>query len=352
MSGDRRRPTIRDVAALAGVDASLVSRVLNDNPKASASPATRERIRDAANQLGYQPSVVARGLRMARTWTLGLLLPNLTNPVYAEIARAAERRAREHGFGLVFGTHVEGEEEATFARALQEGRVDGLLAASGTLGDAFIKRFAESGRRPVVMVNRRVRGAYPSVTVDDAAGVALAVRHLAALGHTAIAGIFGTSPVETIRRRRTSFTATGAREGVRTLPVDSAGLDLASGRDAALELFDRHPDVTAVFASTFAIGVGTMRATRERGIAIPADLSVVAFHDSELADYLSPPLSAVRLPVEEMAQRAVDLLIEVIGGGEPRSIVVKTAPVLKARESIAPPRKVGRVRRAAVMMER
>ena len=116
---------------------------------------------------------------MARTWTLGLMLPNLTNPLYAAIARAAERRAQERGFGLVFGTHVEGEEEATFTRLLQQGRVDGLLTASGVLGDAFIRRFADGEQGPVVMLNRRVRGVRAAVTVDDAAGAALAVRHLA-----------------------------------------------------------------------------------------------------------------------------------------------------------------------------
>ncbi|HSY88813.1 MAG TPA: LacI family DNA-binding transcriptional regulator, partial [Verrucomicrobiae bacterium] len=188
---ERKRITIRDVAARAGVDASLVSRVLNDHPKASAGPATRERILEAARSLGYQPNLAARSLRMARTWTLGLMLPNLTNPLYAAIARAAEGRAQERGFGLVFGTHVEGEAEATFTRLLQQGRVDGLLTASGVLGDAFIRRFANGEQGPVVMLNRRVRGVRAAVTVDDAAGAALAVRHLAELGHTQIAGIFG-----------------------------------------------------------------------------------------------------------------------------------------------------------------
>ena len=123
---ETKRVTIRDVAALAGVDASLVSRVLNDHPKASAGPATRQRIVEAASKLGYHPNVAARSLRTAKTWTLGLLLPNLTNPMYAAIARAAERRAQERGYGLVFGTHVEGEDEATFARMMQQRRVEGL----------------------------------------------------------------------------------------------------------------------------------------------------------------------------------------------------------------------------------
>src|SRR5947209_3199067 len=119
-----RRAKLQDVAKLAGVDASLVSRVLNEHPKASASPATRTRIVEAARELGYQPNVAARGLRTARTWTLGLLLPNLTNPMYATIARACAGRAQERGYGLVFGTHVEDEDAVSFVRMMRQGRVD------------------------------------------------------------------------------------------------------------------------------------------------------------------------------------------------------------------------------------
>jgi LacI family transcriptional regulator len=325
------------VAALAGVDASLVSRVLNDHPKASAAAATRARIHEAARTLGYQPNVVARGLRMARTWTLGLLLPNLANPMYADIARAAERRAVERGFGLIFGTHEEGKEEATFARLLQQGRVDGLLAASGTLGDGLLRRLADTGQGPVVMLNRRVRGVRPSVTVDDAAGAALAVTHLAGLGHRYVAGIFGPGAIDTLRRRRSGFLAGAEAQGIEATLVEASGLDAAAGRAAAAEVFRAKPKATAIFASTFAIGVGTLRAAREHGIRVPEDVSLIALHDSELADYLSPPMTTVGLPVAEMAHRAVDLLIDLIDGAKPYSVVVDTAPVLKARGSTAPP---------------
>ena len=237
----RKRVTIRDVAALADVDVSLVSRVLNDHPKASAAAATRTRILEAARSLGYQPNVVARGLRMARTWTLGLMLPNLTNPMYAEIIRAAEERARERGFGLVFGTHVDGEGEATFARLLQQGRVDGLLTASGVHGDAFLRRVAHGGFGPVVMLNRRVRGVQPTVTVDDAAGAALAVRHFAELGHRVVAGIFGPATIETSRRRRSGFLGAARRAGIEAIPIDEPGVDAADRQRRGRADFSRLP---------------------------------------------------------------------------------------------------------------
>jgi LacI family transcriptional regulator len=120
-------------------------------------------------------------------------------------------------------------------------------------------------------------------------------------------------------------------------------LDRAAGKAAAIEIFARHPASTAIFASTFAMGMGVLLAAREAGVRIPADLSVIALHDSELADYFSPPLSTVRLPVGEMASEAVDLLLALIDGAAPQSIVAKTPPRLTLRASTAPPRTVKRL---------
>jgi LacI family transcriptional regulator len=340
---DGKRPTIRDVAALAKVDPSLVSRVLNGHPKAHARPATRDRVIKAAQALGYQANVMARSLRMARTSTLGLLLPNLSNPMYATIARAVEQRARERGFGLVFGTHVEGGDEATFAQLLQQGRVDGVLTASGVLGDAFLRRFANRDETPVVMVNRRVRGVRSGVTVDDAAGAALAVRHLADLGHERVAGIFGPGTIDTTRRRRAGFLAAAKKARIKPLMIDADGLSASSGTRAVMNVFAHHAETTAIFASTFAQGMGVLRAARQAGVRIPGDMSVIALHDSELADYLSPPLTTIRLPVDEMAHEAVDLLVDMIAGGVAKAVVVKTEPQLILRESTGACRLVKRL---------
>ena len=317
--------------------------MLNDHPKASAGQATRQRIVEAARELGYHPNVAARSLRTAKTWTLGLLLPNLTNPMYAAIARAAERRAQERGYGLVFGTHVEGEDEATFARMLQQGRVEGLLTASSVLSDAFLRRIAIGALGPVVMLNRRVPGVWASVTVDDAAGAALATHHLAGLGHKQVAGIFGPGRIDTTSRRRAGFVTAQEQAGINATLVEGIGLDPAAGAAAADCIFRNHPQVTGIFASTFAIATGVLRAARLAGVQIPNDLSLVALHDSELADYFNPPLTTVRMPVDEMAGRAVDLLLDLIDGAAPRSVVVRTSPVLIARESTAAPRKVKRL---------
>jgi LacI family transcriptional regulator len=183
------------------------------------------------------------------------------------------------------------------------------------------------------MINRRVRGVRSGVTVDDAAGAALAVRHLADLGHSRIAGIFGPGTIDTTRRRRAGFLAAARQARIKPLAIEAKGLDASSGTEAAMDIIARYRATTAIFASTFAQGMGVLRAARQAGLRIPVDLSVIALHDSELADYLSPPLSTIRLPVDEMAHQAVDLLVGLINGGAANAIVVKTEPKLLLRES-------------------
>ena len=325
---------MRDVATLAKVDASLVSRVINGDPKAGASPDTRQRIIDAVRHLDYRPNVVARGLRMARTWTMGVLVPSVTNPMYADVIAGAEERAHELGYGIVFRTHVEGAREEIFTRLLQQGRVDGLIVASGLLRDAFIRRIASGDFGPVVLVNRRVNQVRASVVVDDAAGAALAVRHLLDNGHVDVVGLFGPPAIDTSRRRRAGYSRALRSAGLETVAVDMPGWDFRNGYDGILRILDAHPNTTAVFVSTMVMAVGAIRGLRERGLSVPDDVSLVALHDSDLAEFLNPPLTTVSLPIHEMGSAAVDLLVELIDGGVPRSIVVDGAPVLIERRSV------------------
>ena len=198
-----RRATLRDVAALAKVDASLVSRVINDDPKAGAAPETRQRIIDAVRQLDYRPNVVARGLRMARTWTMGVLVPSVTNPMYADVIAGAEGRAQELGYGVVFRTHVEGDREEIFTRLLQQGRVDGLIVASGLLRDAFIRRIASGDFGPVVLVNRRVnRVESQRRSSTTRPGPPLLSATCSTTATSTSSGLFGPPAIDTSRRRR------------------------------------------------------------------------------------------------------------------------------------------------------
>lgn len=327
------RSTIRQVAELAGVDVSLVSRVLNDHPKATASQATRERIIRAASTLAYQPNLAAKGLRMSRTWTLGLLLPNLMNPMYAEIARAVEHRALERGYGVIFGTHVESLKEEPFTHLLSDRRVDGLLIASGVVGDEHLRRFVSERHGSVVLLNRKVRGIEPAVTVDDKAGAALAVHHLFELGHRSIGGIVGPDDIDTSRRRRKGLLMTAESMGMRVKVVETNGWDISDGFKATLELLANHHEISAIFASSFSIGIGALRGAAELSLRIPQDIAVIALHDFELADYLTPRLTTIALPVVEMAHRAVDTLIDLIHGSKTKNHMITTPPRLVPRES-------------------
>jgi LacI family transcriptional regulator len=331
------RATIRDVANAAGVDPSLVSRVVNNDPKASASPATRARILEAVEELGYRANAAARGLASSSTQTLGLVLPDLANPMYGSVLAGVAREAEATGYGLIVASRAEGEPEESFSRLLQTGPVDGLLVASGLFGDDFLRKITHVGGGPVVLVNRRVRGVHASVTVDDAAGSALAVGHLVEHGHRDIIGLFGPDEIDTSLRRRTGYEQ-GMRDGgsePRSIGLESWSMH--SGYEAALEILQSGQRPTALFASTVAMGIGILRATRELGIDVPTDLSVIALHDIELADYLAPPLTVVKMPTEDMGARAVRLLVSLIGGGEPANQVVRGPMSVVERATVSVP---------------
>lgn len=336
-----RPPTLRDVAAYAKVDPSVVSRVLNDDPRQTVTAETKERILAGVKKLGYTPNVMARGLRLARTWTIGLVLPDLTNPVYGQMVQGAQERAHSSGYEIVLGSSVGDEQaiEASFARLLSQGRVDGLLVASATAEDDVIRDVAAASA-PVVVLNRRVEGVESSVIADDAAGARLATQHVIGLGHTRLGHIGGPARFDTSIRRREGFER-AARDGNAQLAAVRAGTsyDSEAGYGAALELFRDHPDVTAVFAANVVIALGAIRAALESGRSIPADLSVVALHDMQLAAFTQPPLTTVALPLAEVGAAAVDLLLEKIDGKSGKARVIGTPPELVLRGSSAPPRR-------------
>lgn len=330
-----KRPTLRDVAALAGVDISAVSRLVNNDPKLSVSQQTRERIIAAVAELNYRPNLMAKSLRESRTFTLGLVLPDLANPMYASIIRGAQTRAETRGYGLVLGSELLSTASRTFARLLEDGRVDGLLVATGSLGDGFVRE-AAAGSGPVVLVNRRVPGVPACVVVDDKAGSRRATLHLIANGHRRIAGLIGPEWLETSQRRRAGFEdAIRAAPGCEPTVLTSHNWTAEAGYRCALGLFELHPKVTAAFVSTQLMSLGTLRAAHESGIAVPEDFSIVCLHDSEVAEYAVPQLTTVAMPTGEMGATAVDVLIELIEGQPPRSVMIPGDGQLIERHSVA-----------------
>ncbi len=328
---------LADVARSAGVGTSIASRVLNGDPTVSIRAETRERIEAAARELSYRPNALARGLKLARTMTLGMVIPNLPYPVNAEIIRGAERRAAAAGYVMLLADAEEflqtGE---AYRRLLLERRVDGLLIASASTSEGFLEELS-SRQLPFVLVNRRVPNVGPSVTVDDAAGMQLAVEHLAGLGHRLLAHIAGPADVDTAHRRLVGF-----RAGLRTAGVDlpsaqvvESPLDEEGGFRAMERLLAAEPRPTAVAVWSLVSAIGALAAAKRRGVRVPEDLSLVAFHDAPIAAYLEPPLTTVRMPLGEMAERSVDCLLRLVAGQRAASVVVRTPPELVERASTA-----------------
>jgi LacI family transcriptional regulator len=330
---------LADVAQVAGVGTSIVSRVLNADATLSIRPETRERILAAARDLNYRPNAFARGLKLARTMTIGLVIPNLAYPVNAEIIRGAERRAAAAGYVVLLADSEEflqaGE---AFERLLREGRVDGLLIASASTDEEVVRALARAGL-PFVLVNRRVTRVGPSVTVDDVRGMKIGVEHLISLGHRRIAYIGGPADADTAQRRLTGFR-TAMREARLRAPMArlaEAPFDEEGGFRAMTELLNRGPRPTAVAVWSLATAVGALAAARETGVHVPEQLSMVAFHDAPMASYLDPPLTTVRMPLREMAERGVECLLALIDGRDVENVVIGTTPVLVERASTTRP---------------
>ena len=195
--------------------------------------------------------------------------------------------------------------------------------ASSTLNDDFIRAIVEHGPGPVVPVNRRVEGVASSVVVDDEAASSTAVEYLRSLGHLAIGGIFGPPQIDTSVRRKSGFSAAVARYGLAGAVVERPGWSAEDGYEGTLRLLADHPRTTAVYASTFLMGIGALRAAAESGRPVPQSLSVICLHDSPLAGFLVPPLTAVRLPTQELGAAAVELFVELAAGGPERAVMIE-----------------------------
>ncbi len=333
-----RAVRLRDVAAAAGVNPSIASRVLNDDPTLSARAETRERVRDAAQRLGYTPNAFARGLKLQRTTTLGLVLPNVANAVNADLIQGAERRAAHYGYVVLLADTGDFETNGdVHRRLLLERRVDGLVVASAAADDRLIKELNRH-RVPYVLLNRRPGPGALSVSADDAAGMTLAVDHLVELGHVRLAHLAGPGSNDAAQRRLEGYRDAVARRGLAGSDVVvEADLTEEAGFEAVQQILKAVRRPTALIVASISQSIGAMAALRGVGLTVPGDISLVAFHDAPLAAYLDPPLTAIRMPAREVAETAVDQLIKVIAGEDAGDVIVPTPPEIIVRGSTAPP---------------
>jgi LacI family transcriptional regulator len=340
MPGNTSRPakvTLNDVATLAGVDRSVVSRVVNGDPKLSVRPETRRRVQETIDKLGYRPNAAARSLRTARAYMYGLFIPDFANPVYAEIIKGAERAAGQLGYGLM--TASSGGVRIGLAHYLDllgQGRADGLLFAGEESGHELEQ--LRGSKVPWVLVNRRSPGSHRYVILDDERGSLLAVDHLVSLGHRRIAHIAGPESADTARRRRAGYLSAmqGAGLSVDLRHIAHADYTPAGGAVAMEHLLSMPEPPTAVFVANVASAVGVLHAAHARGLSVPRDLSVIAVHDMPLAGHLVPALTTVRMPLEELGRRALELLASRPPDEDITEVVTDPAEVV-VRESTAPP---------------
>jgi LacI family transcriptional regulator len=303
-----------DVAALAGVHKATASRALNPSTSGLVNAATARRVRTAAEQLGFTPNSAARSLRTNRSFTVGVLLPDLTNPLFPPVARGIEEVLNARGYtALLANTDNDEAKERTQFEALRGRQVDGFIVATAQREHPLLLEAYESGV-PIVLVNRCTdRKLFPWVAGDDATGMALAVEHLLGLGHRSIAHVAGPQSMSTGVTRVRAFRHAVETAGIgpeQAPVVVSESYTAPAGERATHELLERHPDTTAICAGNDLIALGALHALKTRGLRCPQDLSLVGFNDMPFADEFQPPLTTVHVPHLDLGAEAARLLLE------------------------------------------
>jgi len=331
--------TLADVARAAGVDASTASRVLNDGAGHRVGHDTRERIVSLARSLGYQPNPLARGLRTARSYTLGIAVPQLENPVFPQIIFGAETAARMRGYSLLISHSDDaGGDARSYEHLARVTRVDGLLVATLEEEEVLLKSLGRASV-PYVILNRKLKGVDNHVVFDSFAAAQMATEHLLALGHRRIAHLAGRMHGYNGTRRLAGYRAALKAAGIDfdSDLVVAAGYTFEGGELAMRELLSRRRTFTAVVAATVLAAAGAMKMLHAQKIAIPRQVSIVGIHDAAIADMLHPPLTTVRLPLQEMGATATRGLIDLIENKSERVAQTLAPERLVVRESTAVP---------------
>ena len=333
--------TLKDVARRAGVDPSTASRALSGNGHRAPRLETRERVIAIAREMGYRPNSVGRSLRTRRTETIGVVVPDVANPGFAEIFKGIREASTAAGYHVVVADGQSSSElGAGWDGLAEEGRVDGLLVLAARIRDDTVLRVVRSGF-PLVLVNRRSHGGGASVVMDDATGAVVAVRHLVDLGHRAIGHIAGPENVDTGRRRLAGYRAAMAEAElvVRDAWISETDYSLNGGAIAAERLIAQSNDdmPTAIYISSIFSALGALSVFDNAGLRIPEDLSVIVSDELELAAHWRPPLTTIRMPLSRMGAEAARMLFAAIDGQPVAHVVIPDTPQLVLRASTGKP---------------
>lgn len=314
--------SIKDIARLAGVSHSTVSRALSGNPAIPGK--TAERIRKIATEAGYRASAVARSLVTKRTHAIGLVVTSIADPFNAEVVAGVEDTANRHGYSLVLAnSHAEPQREMSVVRSFGERRVDGVIVASSRVGALYDSLLANLGIPIVLLNNQHPSEFLHSVAIENVVGAKAATCHLIELGHRRIGYVGDESGLQSNAER-----LKGYREALRgaRLEIDE-GLEvlgdgkLEGGYRAAGVLLGSGQPPSAIVAYNDLSAAGVYKCAKERGLRVPEDLSITGFDDIFFAEMLSPPLTTVRQPKRLLGETAMELLLDVfLGNGGRRNI--------------------------------
>jgi len=338
-----KQVTLRDVAREAGVHISTASRALNPETRSIVNRDTVDRVLATANRLGYRPHPLAQGLRKNRTMSVGMVIPDIENPLFGPIVAGAEQVLGSEGYSLLItNTDISQGQTSEAVDALVERRVDGMILASASRSDDVVVDLVDKGVH-MVLVNRATEGVpVPAILGDDLTGVGLAVDHLASLGHERIGHVAGPQHLSTGLGRHQAFLT---RMHSLNLEIDASAVEEATwyqvdpGYKAARTLLERRPDLTAIVAANDLIALGCYRAVMESGQEVGVDVSITGYNDIPLLDLMHPPMTSVRVPYRQMGVEAANTLLPMMSGEatEDRPISIRLTPTLSIRQSTAPP---------------
>ncbi|MCA0900781.1 LacI family DNA-binding transcriptional regulator [Microbulbifer agarilyticus] len=329
--------TINDVAKAAQVSTATVSRVVNNGPKVGAK--TRQRVLDVMEQLGYRPNANARALASQRSTTLGVVIPELTDPFFASLANGVEVVARNNGMQLLLSTGLQSAEtERQAIQLLIEQRCEALVVHSKKLDDATLLEFA-SQVPGLILIDRYIPAIKNRcIWLDNMEGGRIAARYLLSLQHTQIACINSLHEIDDPRLRQEGFEQILSESGhplsdqltVRNEPT------LKGGELAAQQLLARDTPFSCVFAYNDAMAIGAISVFEDNGFKVPGDISVVGFDDVLISRYSRPKLTTLHYPIQEMAESAATLALQFNGSESTESTKCKYIPTLVKRESVSP----------------
>lgn len=329
--------TIDDIARMAGVSKATVSRVINHKAE-GVGDETRNRVQQLIDDLDYKPNLLARGIVTSKTKTIGLIIPDITNPFFPEIIKSVESYANENGYAVIFGnTDFSLQKEESYISTFIAKRVDGIVLTSVAGNASTIHSRLQKYNVPCVLLDRSMEhmeyGA--GVFVDNEYALFMACEYLIRNNNKEIAFISGPMELSTSRERLEGYTTALLQYGIpyNKQLIRYGNYTLESGYQAVLDLYNDKVSFTGIIAANDIMAIGAMRALKKLGFHVPDDVEVIGFDNIEFSAMVDPPLTTIQQPVYQMGQVATKILLTLIDGKEPELRLVRLQPSIVLRST-------------------